>query len=60
MRKGKEGFCATTINKRTDANSGRMMLHDIQRQGAFTCKIIEAKKKFQLKETKGGGRQAEA
>jgi len=48
------------INKRGDANSGRMMLHDIQRQQTFTCKIIEAKRKIQMKETKGGERQAEA
>lgn len=48
------------LNKRRHADSGRMMLHDIQRQGTFTCKIIEAKRNFQRKETKGGGRQAEA
>lgn len=48
------------INKRRDADSGRMMSHDIQRQGTFTCKIIEAKRNFQMKETKGGGRKAEA
>lgn len=53
--KGIIEFSARMLNKRGDADSGRMMLHDIQRQGTFTFKIIEAKIHFQMKETKGGG-----